>query len=367
METQSVVYRNAHNRPRIVCNRLIYENELERILTVVAEDEHKKLAEHLFYLFRNTDRMNDLLDKIFQPMTAKTLQQETNSIPVHLLNQISKSYGQDFLRVCIVPFVSKLKNAKVSLEVDPGKLRKDNLKRNQKRLLKWVNTLWHMLMEHATTMPIPVRLICRILHEEDVILRKGSGGSDDVKSFALVGGYFFLRFFNPGLLQPGNLGSTIEITPRLHRNLMLIAKVFQCIANGGEVFKEYYMGFAKEYVEERVRKLPDLFKFDDANTPRGIWKYTKSPIHNDARVTLSVKYFEELIESTRKCTSKDMMIYDQHPLERRSCRRLINHSPPRRIMRVFSEETVSPRSEKVLTKKIRSARQLSIPKLKFPK
>jgi hypothetical protein len=68
---------------------------------------------------------------------------------------------------------------------------------------------------------------------------------------SLIGGYIYLRFFNPVIVTPDALNiTTIKPNRFQRRNLILIAKVLQNLSNGllfGD--KEVYMKVLNRYIQ----------------------------------------------------------------------------------------------------------------------
>merc|ERR1712130_88378 len=103
-----------------------------------------------------------------------------------------------------------------------------------------------------------MRWICKQLKD---LSKKKWPNADRYQIGSLIGGYIYLRFFNPVIVTPDYLGF-VDVKPAKHmrRNLILLAKVLQNISNGilfGD--KESYMGELNKFVLESREPLQDYF------------------------------------------------------------------------------------------------------------
>jgi len=101
-----------------------------------------------------------------------------------------------------------------------------------------------------------------------------------------MGGYIYLRFFNPVIVTPDAI-NFISIKPNriMRRNLILMAKVLQNLSNGilfGD--KEVFMKVLNKYIEERMEPLQtyfdNLIKVDDLEDALQVDKYLE---HTNSR------------------------------------------------------------------------------------
>eukprot|EP01105_Mastigella_eilhardi_P017740 TRINITY_DN4090_c0_g1_i2.p1 TRINITY_DN4090_c0_g1~~TRINITY_DN4090_c0_g1_i2.p1 ORF type:complete len:864 (-),score=248.79 TRINITY_DN4090_c0_g1_i2:54-2645(-) len=101
-------------------------------------------------------------------------------------------------------------------------------------------------------MPLQMRAIAGFI-------REACNHYQPESSMALVGGFVMLRLFGPAIVTPeayGILPADVVPSPKARRNLILIAKVLQNIANGGNVpQKESYMLPLQHFTQSTVGRM----------------------------------------------------------------------------------------------------------------
>jgi len=97
-----------------------------------------------------------------------------------------------------------------------------------------------------------------------------------------MGGYIYLRFFNPVIVTPDAL-NFIQVKPSriMRRNLILIAKVLQNLSNGLEFGdKEQYMRLANPFIKARRDQIQAYFeKLADVDDLEDSWEIDKYQEH----------------------------------------------------------------------------------------
>lgn len=186
---------------KALCNLILFQQKQAGTLSVMVDccDSAAELAKHLLNVFQAADKLEPLLEQLFAQLTAQALREQVDTVVVHVLRRLSLQ-GEDFLRLVIEP-VLQLKNKSVK---------------------KKVSLLWKQLREQMDTLPAELKLVCQVLAKQP-------------GSLQLVCGYFFLRFFNPFLVQYGD-------------EAIQIAKLIQAISNGTGKTK-------------RAKQIPSLFRF----------------------------------------------------------------------------------------------------------
>lgn len=78
----------------------------------------------------------------------------------------------------------------------------------------------------------------------------------------LIGSFVVLRFFNPSIVFPETrnlIPTSVKISATHRRNLILISKIIQNLANGIQFgLKEDYMGPMNEYINENQSKVNEF-------------------------------------------------------------------------------------------------------------
>jgi len=108
------------------------------------------------------------------------------------------------------------------------------------------------------SIPYGMRWICKQL---GVLFKERFPQADRYQTGSLMGGYVYLRFFNPAIVAPDamNLLST-KPSKQLRRNLTLIAKSLQNLSNA-QLFghKEFFMVPLNSFLKRNLDKLQDYF------------------------------------------------------------------------------------------------------------
>jgi len=112
------------------------------------------------------------------------------------------------------------------------------------------------IIQHVEEVPYGIRWICKQLAEA---CRENFKDADRYQIGSLVGGYIYLRFFNPVICHPVNLLKGRKVSPRMHRNLVLIAKVLQNQSNG-VYFRDKSLVVLNNFLDQNKEKLLGYFQ-----------------------------------------------------------------------------------------------------------
>lgn len=128
-----------------------------------------------------------------------------------------------------------------------------------KHLLHYVQLILSRIMNAVESVPYGMRWICKQL---GTLAKQRFPDSDKYQIGSLMGGYIYLRFFNPVIVTPDAI-NFIQTKPStiMRRNLVLIAKVLQNLSNG-LLFrdKEYYMRVMNPFIESNREPLQEYFQ-----------------------------------------------------------------------------------------------------------
>ena len=138
------------------------------------------------------------------------------------------------------------------------------------------------IMNSARYFPAEMREVFQTLRE-----RLTSAGRPELAD-TLISGCIFLRFLCPAILSPSLFGLIQEYpNPKIARNLTLIAKTVQTLANAAKFNgKESYMEFMNTFVE---RELPSMRNFLNQISVRGRFFRVSSPRHPFSSVHYSLR------------------------------------------------------------------------------
>lgn len=140
-----------------------------------------------------------------------------------------------------------------SLEMDPTKMTDEDSKEvNQLALELVCERFLQEIFRSATKFPIELKEI--LSHTKRVVDRSLPGATSSA-----VAGFAFLRFINLALVTPVQYGILDEEpSKQIRRELLLISKVLQNVANG-TVFKEQHMESMNKFVERNRGNIYQYF------------------------------------------------------------------------------------------------------------
>eukprot|EP01126_Amoeba_proteus_P063649 TRINITY_DN8790_c0_g2_i4.p1 TRINITY_DN8790_c0_g2~~TRINITY_DN8790_c0_g2_i4.p1 ORF type:complete len:728 (-),score=149.19 TRINITY_DN8790_c0_g2_i4:71-2254(-) len=184
-----------------------------------------------------------------QHTTAEQQLFRLDSTVTRLLVSFLKRIGKDWITNLLSPLIDLVSKSD-DCEVDPVKLEADErlqerLERNQQVLRTLTTQFLEAILTHALhTCPRDVLLICQVIHRETM-------SKFPEAAQKAVGGIVFLRYICPSIIQPPFM-KDVEVTPLIRRQLMLVVKIIQNIANDvtfgkKEAFMEPFNGMIQDY------------------------------------------------------------------------------------------------------------------------
>ncbi|ETO25151.1 hypothetical protein RFI_11994 [Reticulomyxa filosa] len=112
------------------------------------------------------------------------------------------------------------------------------------------------IIETVDQIPFGIRWICKQLAE---MAQKRFPDADRYQIGGLVGGYIYLRFFNPVIVTPESVHFVEKkLSKVMRRNLILVAKILQNLSNGVE-FRDQYMQSLSPWVEKHREDIQTYF------------------------------------------------------------------------------------------------------------
>jgi hypothetical protein len=163
-----------------------------------------------------------------------TFMRERSRLPNRATGSFLLDTATDYLSACLRPLVEEVcADRKLMLEIDPEKTT-SSVEANAVELEKWAAKFLARITapEMIRAMPRPVRALAHfVLRGAERVQSPG----DTTDAYPLIGNLVILRFLNPaiaipdfyGVLPPGHSPNF-----RARRNLILITKVLQAVANG---------------------------------------------------------------------------------------------------------------------------------------
>ncbi len=178
----------------------------------------------------------------------------SNTAATKLLGAYTRLAGTAFLIDLLRPLIGELMASGDDLEVDPTKCTEAEAQAHQPLLRSWAERFLSAVFDSLPTCPAALRWMCA-----RVVGASVERFADSKVSSA--GGFLFLRFICPALMTPKARGVlTIDPPPLTQRNLLLISKLLQNLANNVEFKKEPFMMPLNSFVTD---KQADMARFFD--------------------------------------------------------------------------------------------------------
>ncbi|XP_049883616.1 neurofibromin isoform X3 [Pectinophora gossypiella] len=208
-------------------------DELARVFVTLFDAKHL-LAPLLWNIFYREVEVSDCMQTLFRG----------NSLGSKIMAYCFKIYGQSYLQQLLQPLVSTLLDQvadqpDLSFEVDPARLDPNqDIEVNRSNLIDLTKEVFDRIVNSADKFPSQLRSMCHCLYQ---VLSKRFAQFPQT-SVGAVGTVLFLRFINPAIVSPQEMGIVDRAVPTsVKRGLMLMSKILQNIANHVEFSKEQHM------------------------------------------------------------------------------------------------------------------------------
>ena len=213
-------------------------DELARVFVTLFDAKHL-LSPLLWNMFYREVEVSDCMQTLFRG----------NSLGSKIMAFCFKIYGATFLQGLLEPLIQEMiDNADgVSFEVDPARMEPlETLEDNQQNLAEITQKVFDAIVSSADRFPSQLRSMCHCLYQ--VLCKRFPQSIQN--NIGAVGTVLFLRFINPAIVSPYEMG-IVEKQPPAHikRGLMLMSKILQNIANYVEFSKEQHMLYCNEFVQ----------------------------------------------------------------------------------------------------------------------
>ncbi|DAZ98968.1 TPA: hypothetical protein N0F65_000500, partial [Lagenidium giganteum] len=215
-----------------------------------------------------------------------------NSSTTAIVREYTCALGMDFLQSALQEVILELWDAPQSYEVNPLLLPPDaDLAVNQQRLETLADSVLRRIFDSVSLFPYQIAKLYRLLEVEmgrllekdrkSLASRLSSIGEDMVDDFRQsnasstastvkeefmmhLGGFLFLRFLCPALIMPHKMDLTPNGEPpskALQRTLVLLAKLFQSLANNADYgSREPYMMPFNSFLTRNRPKLAQFYE-----------------------------------------------------------------------------------------------------------
>lgn len=193
--------------------------------------------------------LREILEKPIREMVAQTsLNLEIN--PVEVYKQIIQSYEAKMNK----PW-DGVRNPSED-EAAENKYVKRLIPPRVKQLEYIAEHFLSRIIETVDSIPFGIRWICAQLAE---LAQKKWNEVDRYQIGGLVGGYIYLRFFNPVIVTPESVHFVDKkLSKTMRRNLILVAKIMQNLSNGVD-FRDKYMKKLSGWVDRHREDIQTYF------------------------------------------------------------------------------------------------------------
>jgi neurofibromin 1 len=225
------------------------------LANVVSGAHMDELARVFVTIFDAKHMLSHLLWNIFDREIAGSECMQTllrgNSLGAKIMSFCFKIYGTSYLKSLLEPLILPLMdegNAK-SYEVDPTRIDEgEEIDVNRDNLKHLTQTFFDTITGSPEQFPPQLRCMAHCLLQ--VLNIRFPDSINSSSNMSAVGTVFFLRFINPAIVAPYEMGVVSHqiSDPKTRRGLTLMSKVLQNIANHVEFSKEQHMLFFNDFL-----------------------------------------------------------------------------------------------------------------------
>lgn len=212
--------------------------------------------------------------KVFDDIISMVVKQ-------NISNDLYQSVTMDHFNDVIRKIIEQVSKISIPYEIDPKKnIKSSKIKKNQTLLLQIVDDILNQLI-NSTPYVIPENLCDLCINIYRIIENINCGhGCLHVTSF------LFLKYICPNLVCPERIGITIE-QDHVRRNLLLITKILQLIANNS-IGNEQYIQFSNSFVKDKSDCLKQYINLLLLRKVKSQW-------------TFSIPLSEEQLDKNSRC------------------------------------------------------------------
>ena len=221
-------------------------DELARVFVTLFDAKHL-LSPFLWNMFYREVEVSDYMQTLFRGATLGS----------KIMAFCFKIYGATYLQGLLEPLIQDLidsaeatedNSAPVTFEVDPMRLSAgEDIEANRRNLMNITQNVFDAIMSSSDQFPSQLRSMCHCLYQ--VLCKRFPVSTQS--NIGAVGTVIFLRFINPAIVSPFEMGIVEKNPPpNIKRGLMLMSKILQKIANHVEFSKEQHMTCFNDFVSK---------------------------------------------------------------------------------------------------------------------
>jgi Ras GTPase-activating-like protein IQGAP2/3 len=305
---------------------------LQTVMFTLYGNQYEDREEHLLLsMFEHS-----LTFEVQEATEVNSLMRANTAITRMMTTYCRRGPGQEYVKSSLGEVVQKIISYDKSLEIDPLKIFHDMMERNQVRRPSEPNRILETAQNHPTVheqiqacipiledfilqilqrlretiqdVPYGIRWLCKAIR---ALVQEKFPDVTTERMNSLIGGFFLLRYVNPIIVSPH--GYRLVSTPPSRvsrRNLTLIAKLIQKLANTSSVREDYMMPlepFVKSHNEQLKSFLNDLCDVEDFHEALQLEEYI-ALCRKDIRIdicisevalihTLLLKYRNSIVRS----------------------------------------------------------------------
>ena len=251
-------FNTALDLPRLLFKELLQTYQKEFIVVfeqVFGVEQFDTVAQSLLCIFQeDPKRVETLFRHVFEAEISNTSDENTlfrgSSMAIKLFGHYMGAHGKDYLGKAILPFATKVVEDNRSFEIDQTRsgFEQDNIP----QLLGAVD---HLVDEIEASLGTPS--LCKLVMPFPILAEAVAARFPEL-SMQIVGGFFFLRYICPYLVNP----PMPKISSLGRRNLILVSKIIQNLSNGlyfGE--KEEYLQCANGTIEKNLLRVNTVLQY----------------------------------------------------------------------------------------------------------
>ncbi|XP_035742449.1 neurofibromin-like isoform X1 [Vespa mandarinia] len=204
-------------------------DELARVFVTLFDAKHL-LSPLLWNMFYREVEVSDCMQTLFRG----------NSLGSKIMAFCFKIYGASYLQSLLEPLIRPLlDDYTTGFEVDNARIdTNEDIEQNGRNLIALTQKVFDAIVSSADRFPPQLRSMCHCLYQ---VLSKRFPQCPQI-NIGAVGTVIFLRFINPAIVSPQEMGIVNKPVPaQVKRGLMLMSKILQNIANYVEFSKEQHM------------------------------------------------------------------------------------------------------------------------------
>eukprot|EP01117_Protostelium_nocturnum_P010749 TRINITY_DN3871_c0_g1_i2.p1 TRINITY_DN3871_c0_g1~~TRINITY_DN3871_c0_g1_i2.p1 ORF type:complete len:791 (+),score=202.17 TRINITY_DN3871_c0_g1_i2:385-2757(+) len=237
---------------------------LNSIIDSASLDDAGGLVTCIYNIFQYIGLLDGFLHECLNWEIHHAVQHTTlfrgNNLASRLMTLHTKRLATNYMEETLSDPVRKIVQLEnISFEIDSGRLKAmDSADKNQAHLEKHTQNILNRIFASAPNFPSDLRQFYKELKR--TVAAKYPG--DDR---LVIANFIFLRFFNPFIISPPNRLMP-SISPKCQRNLMLVSKLVQTLANGvrsQSAVKEEFMAKVNKFI---LHNIPNIEKFIDSVT-----------------------------------------------------------------------------------------------------